>query len=427
MNTGYKWYVVVILMIAYIFSFIDRYIVNLLIEPMKKDMGVSDTQASLLIGASFALFYATLGIPIGRLADSKNRKNIIAAGVALWSLMTAVCGLAQSYTQLFLARIGVGVGEATLSPSAYSLITDYFPKEKLATALSVYSMGIYLGAGLSYIIGGKILTEVMPLGEVILPLVGKIFSWQLVFFYVGLPGLIVAVLVFFIREPARKGIGSEQISTSEIISYLRKNGQIFGLLSIGSALFCITSYGAGVWIPTFLIRIHKMPVGEVGTFVGLASMIFAPIGLILGGSLADFWTRKDVNGAKIKVCLWVTLLWLPFNFAYTLASDLTVTKIFICIYLALSSASIGTGAAIVQEIMPANMRSTASALYLFAQNFVGLIVGPASIAILNDYVFKDPQAVGKSLMIVPIFSLLSAALFYYLALENAKKSKLLIQ
>jgi MFS family permease len=421
MKNTYPWYVVVILMIAYIFSFIDRYVANILIEPMKKDMGISDTQAGLLIGASFALFYATLGLPIGRLADTQNRKNIITWGIALWSVMTAVCGLAKNYMQLFLARIGVGVGEATLSPAAYSLIADYFPKEKLATALSVYAMGIYLGSGLAYIIGGKILENVAPLGVVTIPLFGEIFSWQLVFFYVGLPGLLVALLVFFIKEPERKGIASSYITIAEMVVYLKKNGKTFGLLCVGSALFCIITYSAGIWIPTYLMRIYKMPVAQVSSFVGPATMIFSPIGLIIGGRLADYWTKKGIVGAKIKVCLLIALIWLPFNFGYTLAPTLLAAKILLVPFLMLASASIGVGAAAVQEIMPANMRSTASAIYLFSQNLVGLGLGPVSVGALNDYVFQDEMAIGKSLIIVAIFSLGGASLFYYFALENRRR------
>lgn len=421
MKNAYTWYVVVILMIAYIFSFIDRYVANILIEPMKRDMGINDTQVGLLIGASFALFYATLGIPLGRLADTKNRKNIITWGITLWSVMTAVCGLAKNYTQLFLARMGVGVGEATLSPAAYSIIADYFPKERLATALSVYSMGIYLGSGLAYIIGGFVLERVAPLGIVELPFFGKIFSWQLVFFFVGLPGLVVALLVFFIKEPIRKGIGNQYISLSEMFLYLKKNGKTFGLLSVGSALFCIISYAGGIWIPTFLIRIHQMPVTQVSSFMGPATMLFSPLGLIIGGRLADYWTKKGVVGAKIKVCLLIALLWLPFNFGYTLAPNLLTSQILLVPFLILLSASIGVGAAAVQEITPANMRSTASAIYLFSQNLVGLGLGPVSVGVLNDYIFEDPMAVGKSLILVAVFSLLGASTFYYLALRNFKK------
>jgi MFS family permease len=417
----YKWYVVVLLMIAYICSFVDRYIMNLLVEPMKKDMGITDTQVSLLIGASFAMFYATLGLPIGRMADKYNRKNIITIGIIFWSVMTTVCGLAKNYFQLFLARIGVGVGEASLSPSAYSLIADYFPKKRLATALSIYSIGIYLGVGGAYIIGGKILTEVKDLGMIQLAWGIEIFAWQLVFFYVGLPGLLIAIFIFLIKEPQRKIIDIRFISLNEVFIYLRQNGKTFGLFCMASACFFITSYAAGVWAPTFLIRIHQMPVGEVGNFIGLTSMLAAPVGLLAGGALADYWTAKGIVGAKIRVCLLVSLLWLPFNLAYTTASTLTITLIILVPYYIISSASIGVGAAVVQEIMPTNMRSTASAIYLFCQNLVGLGVGPASVGLLNDYVFGSPMAVGKSLMIVPIFSLLGGAFFYYLTLKNYKK------
>ncbi len=201
----YAWFVVGVLTLAYIFSFIDRQILSLMVGPIQHDLEIGEKQMSLLMGASFAVFYTFFGIPLGRLADTRSRRGLIAVGIALWSFMTAGCGLARTFWQLALMRMGVGVGEASLSPSAYSLISDYFPPERRSTAMSVYSMGIYLGSGLAFILGGFITLLVSGRDTTPLPWIGELRSWQIVFLAVGLPGLLVALLLLTVREPVRRG------------------------------------------------------------------------------------------------------------------------------------------------------------------------------------------------------------------------------
>ena len=200
----YSWYVVVVLTVAYMFSFLDRQILALLIEPIRQDLEITDFQISLLLGLAFGIFYTALGIPIGRLADRRSRRGIIAVGVTIWCLMTAACGLARNFSQLFLARIGVGVGEATLNPSAYSLISDYFPRQRRGRAISFYNMGVSLGAGVAMVVGGQIIAFAFDTPRVTLPIVGELYAWQLVFLLVGLPGLLIAALMITVREPERR-------------------------------------------------------------------------------------------------------------------------------------------------------------------------------------------------------------------------------
>jgi MFS family permease len=204
-SAGYAWYVVVVLTIAYTVSFIDRQIMALMVEPIRRDLEISDTQMSLLLGLAFAVFYTLLGIPIARLADRYSRRGIIAAGIAVWCFMTAACGLSRNYAQLFLARVGVGVGEAALSPSALSMMSDYFPKETRGRAVAFYTMGISMGVGLAMILGGQVIALVSQAPPVTLPVVGQLFAWQTVFVVVGLPGILVAALMLTVREPPRKG------------------------------------------------------------------------------------------------------------------------------------------------------------------------------------------------------------------------------
>lgn len=198
----YAWYIVGVLMLAYLFSYIDRSILSLLVGPIRSDLQLSDTQLSLLHGFAFALFYAILGFPIGRAADRYHRVGIIVTGISFWSIMTAACGLAKSFPQLFLARMGVGIGEAALNPCAYSIITDSFPRRLLARALSTYVMGTYMGFGVAFVIGGLVVEAITQAPVIQLPVLGQIHTWQAAFFYVGLPGLIVALLILLtVREP----------------------------------------------------------------------------------------------------------------------------------------------------------------------------------------------------------------------------------
>ncbi|MBF3358944.1 MFS transporter, partial [Pseudomonas aeruginosa] len=212
-NNGYPsnlaaWTTVAILMVAYVLSFIDRQILNLLVGPIRRDLAISDTEMSLLMGLSFALFYTLCGIPLGRMADNRSRRGLILFGVLVWSAMTAACGLARSYWQFLTFRVGVGVGEAALSPAAYSLIADSFPRERRATAISVYSMGIYLGSGLAFLLGGLVIKFASAQGDVHLPLFGEVRPWQLIFLILGAAGVLFCLLLLAIREPARRGVGA---------------------------------------------------------------------------------------------------------------------------------------------------------------------------------------------------------------------------
>ena len=209
-NNGYPsstraWVTVIILMVAYVLSFIDRQILNLLVAPIRRDLMISDTQMSLLMGLSFALFYTVCGIPLGRMADTRSRRGLIAIGILFWSAATAACGMARLYWQFLLCRIGVGVGEAALSPAAYSLIADSFPAERRATAISVYSMGVYLGSGLAFLFGGLVIKLASAQGDVLLPVFGEVRPWQLIFLALGAAGVLFTLLMLAVKEPARRG------------------------------------------------------------------------------------------------------------------------------------------------------------------------------------------------------------------------------
>src|SRR5262245_7551860 len=295
-RAGYAWYVVAVLTLAYMVSFIDRQILSLLVRPIRADLGISDTEISLLMGLTFAIFYTLFGIPLGRLADTRSRRTIIAAGIGFWSLMTAGCGLAKNFWQLALMRVGVGVGEAALSPSAYSLIADYFRPERRATAMSVYSMGIFIGSGLAFVLGAAVATFAAGKEDFVLPVLGTVRSWQLVFLVVGLPGLAVALLLYTIREPSRKGArrltdgatATQPPTTREVWAYLCDNWKTFACLNLGTALISLSSYAMSSWVPEMFGRRYGWTIRERGTVFGLIVGIAGTLGIVKGGRVGDW-------------------------------------------------------------------------------------------------------------------------------------------
>lgn len=410
-NIKNRWVVLFLLMVAYTLSFMDRYVMNLLLDPIKNDLKLSDTKISLLVGASFALFYSLMGIPLGRLSDKKSRVKLIAAGVALWSLMTGTCGLAKNYLQLMLSRVGVGVGEAALSPSAYSLLSDYFPKRMLATSIGIYSSGIYLGAGLAYIVGGYFLKFFNAHGTYILPVIGHVYSWQMIFFLFGIPGLLVALVFLFVQEPERKS-NPQQQSLTGFVNFLKHQGKPFLILCLAAAIFNICVYATGIWIPTFLIRVHHIPADKVGYFTGIGIMLFSPIGVIFGGRIADMLSAKTGLRGRLAAVITFTLLFLPASIGYTLMNSEETVLWALIPYAIFVSTGVATIAATVQEMVPEHFKGTATALLLFSQNIIGMGIGPTSVGLLNDYVFHSPLALGKSLAIVSFVSITGAAILF---------------
>ncbi|HEX4896670.1 MAG TPA: MFS transporter [Solimonas sp.] len=408
-SLAYPWFVVAILMVAYVFSFVDRQILNLLVGPIRRDLGINDTQMSLLMGFSFAIFYTLMGIPLGRLADSRSRRGLIAAGIAIWSLMTALCGLARHYWQLFLFRVGVGVGEAALSPAAYSMIADYFPPERRATAISVYSMGIYLGTGLAFLLGGLVIQFASAQGEILLPLIGATRPWQLVFLILGAAGLLFSLLFLVVREPPRQATaGTTGVPFREVLAYLGRNRRTVICHNLGFAMIAFCSYGAGAWVPTFFVRSYGLPVGEVGVIYGLIVLVFGCAGIVCGGRLADRWLRQGHSDAALRVGLWAAAGCIASHLPFLLSPNATIAFIALAPAVFCLGLPFGAAPAAIQEIVPPRMRGQASAVYLFVVNLVGLGVGPTAVAVLTDYVFRDDAALRWSMLCVAIVANLCA-------------------
>ncbi len=406
---GYGWYVVFVLTAVYTLSFVDRQILGLLVDPISNELGISDTKFGLLAGFAFALFYTFLGLPMGRLADLYNRRTLIAVGILFWSAMTAACAAARNYTSLFLARIGVGVGEAALGPSAFSIIADYFPKERLGTALSVYSMGIFIGSGVALMLGGLVTEAVNQLPTLHVPLIGALTSWRFVFLSLGVPGILVAALVYTIAEPARKNVLLDQrgaeITRPDVREVVRQIGMRWSSMagiSLGLAAQSMCNYAFIIWTPSFFMRAHGWSVGRTGMFLGAAILGIGCIGMYTGGRLCDLWQKRGIREAALKVAVIsgtgaVVFMGVALNLpSLTGAIILMVPGIF---FLALA---VGSGYASLQIIFPNQVRGQVSALLLFIINLLGMSMGPLLPGLFNDRLFHDPAMVGPSIALTII-------------------------
>jgi MFS family permease len=406
-----------ILLLAYTLSFIDRMILSLLVGPIRADLGISDTQMSLLMGFAFAVFYSALGIPLGWLADRRGRRSLIAAGVAAWSLMTAACALARSYAGLFLVRIGVGVGEATLSPAAYSLLGDYFPREKLGRAMAVYSIGVPLGSGIALVAGSLVVKAVTEGPSVVLPLVGEMAPWRMAFIWIGLPGLLVAALVALtVREPARIGDGTVAVR-GEFGAFLKAHPAALAAHFGGMSLVALVMYGAMAWIPQFLHRTYAMPVPQAGLWFGVATAVCGACGLLLGGWLADRLYRRGHKDAHLRVIRLNAILLLPLFVGMALAPAAGIALALMILGMLIGTIHGGVAGAALQMIAPNRLRGRLVALYFLVANLVGLGLGPTAIALVTDRVFHDDAALRYGLAIVTAVALPLSALILTLGLK----------
>ncbi|NND60464.1 MAG: MFS transporter [Gammaproteobacteria bacterium] len=371
-SSRYRAWVMFMLVLVYTFNFIDRQIVSILAPAIKTDLGLSDTELGLMGGIAFALFYTGLGIPVAMLADRRSRTWIMTIALALWSAMTALCGLASNFWQLFLARLGVGVGEAGGVAPAYSLIADYFEPRQRARALSVYAFGIPIGSALGILLGGFIATHI---------------DWRYAFFVVGIAGVLLApVFKLTVREPQRGQYDSvtdnPTASFGEVLSVLMRR-RSFWFLSVGAATASIVGYGVFFWLPSFLIRSYDLTVFEASLYVGGIFLIGGVAGMWLGGWSADFFGARN-RRAYATVPAVAFLLITPFYFLALTASSLPIVVVALLIPMALGLAWLGPVTSAIQHIVRPHMRATASAVFLFINNLIGLGLGTLVIGAVSD-------------------------------------------
>lgn len=409
-------------MLANLSGFIDRLIMTLLVEPMQRDLGLSDTKTGLLIGLPFAVFYSLLGLPIARLADRSSRRNIIAVGIALWSVMTALCGLAGSFWRLLFARVGVGVGEATLQAPAVSLIADLFPRERLGTAMSVYAMGVFVGSGLAYFIGGWIVGLVSAQAMWTLPVIGSIRPWQTVFFLVGLPGLLIALLMMTVKEPVRREEGRRVEPISTLFAYMRRNLRTFTSLIAGFTLSATVNYGIAIWLATFLVRTHGWPASRAGMLQGVLTMTVGTLGVLAGGRVADALVRRGISDGPLRVGIIGAAGMLVSATAYPLTDSATAAVAWLVVVNFFAAFPWGAASAAAAELVPNRMRAQGTAIFYLLLNLISFALGPWAVAAITDHVFGDKAYLRYSLVVVNVFGMVGAISLFVFGLSAYRKT-----
>jgi MFS family permease len=403
-SRSYAWYTVFLLTLIYVFSFIDRYILSLLIEPIKHDLELTDTQVSLLLGPAFALFYATLGVPLGWLSDRARRTWIIGIGVAVWSLATAASGIAKNFVQLFIARITVGVGEATLSPCALPIIADSFPPEKRGKPIAVYAAALSIGAGLAYITGASVIIWSKTVDAITLPILGQVAPWQFAFIAVGLPGLLVALLCLVLREPARQeraGLtDKDNASLRDATRYLWANKHAYTGFVLIVSVMLIVSYSQ-FWLPAMFQRTWGWEGEKFGLYYGVGMLAIGPLTVNITGWLSDRMTSQGQKDAPVKLIIWGTLLMIP---TATLAPLMPSAELAFAIYM-VNLASLAMISAVaptaLMNITPGEIRGQVTAIYFLVISVAGLFLGPMTVGLLNDYVMAE-NSLHYSVALVPV-------------------------
>ena len=406
------------LILLFASNFIDRIILGLLVGPIRADLHISDTQFSLLAGFAFATMYVTAGLFMGWLVDHGSRRLIIAGGCAIWSVMTAMCGVANTFWGLFGCRVGVGVGEATLSPSAYSLISDFFARHKLARALSFYASGAVVGHGVGLLVGGSTILALADV-HVDLPLVGQPRPWQLVFLAIGIPGLLLAALTpLIIQEPVRRFTSTElsgEVTIKSTAAFIWKRRAIYLAIMLGVTASALFSYAASTWLPSVLTRVHHFSAGRAGIFLGLSSLFLGLPGCLFSGWLADYFIARGRADGHIIVSkiyvggLAVCGILVPFApWPWLSLAMIAGLGFFLFTWT-------GVPTALLQLLTPNRMRGQVSSIYLFLINIIGLGLGPTMVGLSNDYLFVRPDGVGQSLALVGAIGLIPSLLLWEFA------------
>ncbi|MDJ0922570.1 MAG: MFS transporter [Henriciella sp.] len=410
----FAWTAVIVLHLAYLNAFVDRTILALLVGPIKADLGLTDTQFSLVTGLAFGLFYATMGLPLGWLADRMSRKKIMAAGLTFWSTATVLCGAARDFTTLFLARMGVGVGEATLSPSAISLISDSFPKERRSLALGIYQAASSIGVGVALLAGGAVIAWVATVGPFSLAPFGEIAAWRLVFVIVGVPGFVLAVVVILLVEPTRKELYVPKKDTptpSLFFKFLLERAGVVSFHLLTFSLFATFAYGVLAWAPEYFIRIHGWDATETGYRYGIVFLILGALGAVLGGLLSNWLSRRGKSNANALVMMAGVVALVPFSLlAFQQSSPWIALFLLggVVFFLAFPS---GVSLGLIADYTPGEFRGRMSALYYFTQSVIGSIFGPLIVALFTDFVFSDEAQLGSALAATALLTTPLAAVF----------------
>ncbi|MBX3485361.1 MFS transporter [Phenylobacterium sp.] len=400
---GYVWFVVVALSLINMVSYVERQILTLLFAPIKRDFNLTDTEVSLLAGAAFVIFFVIFGLLFGRMADSGNRKRIILIGAMFWGLATTCCGLAQNFIQLFLARISVGIGEASLNPSALSILTDTFPRDRLTRAISIYTGSQYVGAGLALVVGGLAIHFVAMLPPIALPGLGVLRPWQLTFVFVGLGGLLFTIPAMFIREPVRKGLAAEPSAEekarrrSQFAAFFGTNRRMLICHFAGFSLSSMLGFGSAAWMPTFFMRVHGWAPQDIGYVIGTIMAVMGLSGALVGGRLGEWLEQRGMKDVYfvLPMCTMSTSMLLLIGIVLSPSDKVALGLLTLSTFVGTLPLSLITAS--LQVVSPNQLRGQLAASFSFVGNILGVASGPTVVALITDYVYRDEHAVGLSL------------------------------
>lgn len=421
-SPGRAWLLVALLTVAYVVSFVDRYILSLLIEPVKADLGLTDLQIGLLLGPAFGIFYATMGLPLGYLADRSRRMWIVSAGIAIWSAATALSGLARSFAHMFVARVSVGVGEATLSPCAMSLIADSFPADRRGKPIALYSSAISVGAALAALLGAAVLTWAGTVESLELPLIGPLAPWRTAFLIAAVPGFVLAPIFFVLREPARIGTsaGREPRHLGHMLRHVGRHALTYGCFVTVFCYMTITAYSHG-WLAVTFQRTWGWPVETYALYNGLTLIVVGPASVMFAGWLSDRLTRRGHTDAPMRIALLGLFLSLPFAVIGPLLGSGIAAFVVLAAFTVGAAFISSVGVTALLQIVPARIRAQTIALYYMTISLTGLFLGPSLVGLLNDTVFGE-DGVRYSVALIPLIFGLPAMLLAPLTLKLYRRA-----
>jgi MFS family permease len=412
------------LMLGNTLAFVDRQALALLVEPIKQDLQISDTAISLLYGLSFTIFYVLVGIPVARIADRSNRRNIIAGSILVWSVATALCGVARSFGGLFAARVGVGAGEGGLTPAAYSMLSDYFPPHRLPAAMGIYQIGLYAGGASALFIGGLLSTAIPPSETVLVPILGALKGWQIVFLSLGVPGLVLALGMLAIKEPARRGGKTDlvKVPLSQFFSHvMARRGAYLGI-GLGFAMMILVGNASAAWIPAFFERKFGWSTAQIGASYGAVVFLCGTSGALAGGLFASVLRKRGVKSANLYTAMLGFLVLIPITIAFPLQATPVAALVLIGFMNFFAGFNFGGGLAALQELTPNRMRALVSAGYMLLINLLGAALGPTVVAVLTDYVFHDPQKLPEAIALTCAVASPLAAIALYVGLRDFQRA-----
>ncbi len=416
---------VIVMTLAQVFAFIDRQIPAMLVEPIKQDFNLNDSQIALLGGAAFSIFYAIMALPIGYAVDRYKRVNVLGTGIFVWSLMTTLAGLANSFGRLFGARIGVAVGEAVMAPVSVSLVSDYFPQNKQGKPMGIITAGVYIGIGVTLIGGGYLIDYLTDIGGITIPGIGYFKPWQATFLVVGVPGILISIAAFMLHEPRRLGLVQtpEKDSRSiNIFSHLIKNRSTLIPMFSGLIFMALIFYSFTFWAPSMMVRTHGLSLTEVGFSLGIITIISSILGTISSGAVVDYLRSKGRTDAPIRTAMFACIFAMPAICLAPLVENVVAAWMLIGIYLFFISSFAPIGLLAVSGVSSNEVKGQMAAVHAFLMMAFGLSLGPQITAFFTDFILQDESKLGLAVSLTGVLVLPIAAVCFWTSLKRYRKA-----